>query len=113
MSPMKCSSPGTISPPLIRRDMEESLTADYADVADVKMIYPSHPRNPRAIFSTHRRRSRRTSAPGGLFLPHTAAAVANPARRDDFLLRVELHALFPRNVQIAVEGIIPAGEGEH
>src|SRR6266480_2096170 len=44
-----------------------------------------------------------------LFLPN----VAEPAGRDDFLLRVKLHAFFALNVQIAVEGFVPTCEWEH
>src|SRR3954469_12206190 len=35
-----------------------------------------------------------------------------PAARDHLLLRVELHAVAARGVQVAIEGASPAGEGE-
>src|SRR5258707_7014297 len=47
------------------------------------------------------------------FLPDVAHAFAEPARGHDFLLRVKVHAFFSLDVQVAVEGFVPAGEGKH
>src|SRR2546423_3408749 len=48
-----------------------------------------------------------------LFFPNISHAIPKPPRRNDLLLGVKLHAFFSLNVQIAVEGIVPAGEREH
>src|SRR2546423_4916688 len=48
-----------------------------------------------------------------LLLPYVANTVPKPPRRHHLLLRVELDALFPLNVQITVERFVPAGEWEH
>src|ERR1041385_3809003 len=47
------------------------------------------------------------------FLPHIANGIAEPAGRDDFLLRVKLHAFLPLDVEIAVKGFAPAGKRKH
>src|SRR5688572_22452822 len=49
----------------------------------------------------------------GLFLPDVPGPITQPARRDDFLLGVKLDGFEALDVEIAVEGIVPAGEREH
>lgn len=44
--------------------------------------------------------------------PDIAYAIAEPTRGDDFLPHVKLHAFATLDVQVAVKGIVPAGEGE-
>ena len=45
---------------------------------------------------------------------HTSpTSLAEPAGRDDFLLGVELHGFPALDVEVAEEGVVPAGEGEH
>ena len=46
-------------------------------------------------------------------LPNIPDPIPKPPRRHDLLLGVKLHAFFSLNVQIAVEGIVPAGERKH
>src|SRR6476620_9545076 len=48
-----------------------------------------------------------------LLLPNVTDAISEPACRNDLLLRVELDAFFPLNVQVSVKRIIPASEREH
>src|SRR5215217_3127360 len=48
-----------------------------------------------------------------LLLPHVSHTFAKPARRDHFLLRVELYRLAALDVEVAVERVVPTGEGEH
>src|SRR6476469_3768245 len=47
------------------------------------------------------------------FLPHISDAIPKPPRRHDLLLGIKLHSFFSLDVQIAVEGIVPAGKREH
>src|ERR1043166_7703870 len=47
------------------------------------------------------------------FFPHTPDAVAEPARGNDFLLRIKLHAFLALDVEIAEERFAPTGEGKH
>lgn len=49
----------------------------------------------------------------GSFLPDVPYPITEPTGGDDFLLGVKLDGFAALDVQVAVEGIVPAGEGEH